>query len=163
MSKEATQPANNDEQVSRILGWIERRGNQLPDPVFLFFWLILFLVVVSIFASLAGVSAAHPTEMDPRTGSQRVIFATSLLSAENIARLWIEMPKTFTHFHPLGYVLVVMLGTVVLMEKIGCIWGISCTQSLDKNFGKTIPGKKRSALPAVSVKDANQVAVRDAT
>ena len=113
MSKKATQPATNDEQVSGILGWIERRGNQLPDPVFLFFWLILFLVVISIVASFAGVSAAHPTEIDPQTGSQRIIFATSLLSAENIARLWIEMPKTFTHFHPLGYVLVVMLGAGV--------------------------------------------------
>ena len=113
MSKEATQPANNDEQVSGILGWIERRGNQLPDPIFLFFWLILFLVVISIVASLGGVSAAHPTEIDPQTGGQRIIFATSLLSAENIARLWIEMPKTFTHFHPLGYVLVVMLGAGV--------------------------------------------------
>ena len=113
MSKEATQPASNDEQVSGILGWIERRGNQLPAPVFHFFWLILFLVVISIVASLGGVSAAHPTEIDPQTGGQRIIFATSLLSAENIARLWIEMPKTFTHFHPLGYVLVVMLGAGV--------------------------------------------------
>ena len=113
MSKKATQPATNDEQVSGILGWIERHGNQLPDPVFLFFWLILFLVVISIVASFAGVSAAHPTEIDPQTGSQRIIFATNLLSAENIARLWIEMPKTFTHFHPLGYVLVVMLGAGV--------------------------------------------------
>ncbi|MEL7312765.1 MAG: AbgT family transporter, partial [Pseudomonadota bacterium] len=25
-------------------------------------------------------------------------------------KLWVDMPKTFTHFHPLGYVLVVMLG-----------------------------------------------------
>ena len=82
--------------------------------------LILFLVVVSIVASLAGVSAAHPTEIDPQTGSQRVIFATSLLSAENIARLWIEMPKTFTHPHPLGYVLVVMLGAGLLSDQ-GCL------------------------------------------
>ena len=27
--------------------------------------------------------------------------------------LWVEMPATFTHFHPLGYVLVVMLGAGV--------------------------------------------------
>jgi aminobenzoyl-glutamate transport protein len=42
-----------------------------------------------------------------------VLEAQSLLSAQNVARLWVEMPKTFTHFHPLGYVLVVMLGAGV--------------------------------------------------
>ena len=113
MNKEATPHANNNDQVTGMLGWIERRGNQLPDPVFLFIWLILFLVIISVVANLAGLSAAHPTDIDPQTGSKRIIFATSLLSAENIARLWIEMPKTFTHFHPLGYVLVVMLGAGV--------------------------------------------------
>jgi len=46
-------------------------------------------------------------------GDDGVIPAVSLLSAENISRLWVDMPKTFTHFHPLGYVLVVMLGAGV--------------------------------------------------
>ena len=101
-----------------ILGWIERTGNKLPDPVFLFFYLILSLVVISIVASLAGWSAVHPTEVDPETGAAKVIAATSLLSAENIQKLWVEMPKTFTHFHPLGYVLVVMLGAGVA-ERAG--------------------------------------------
>ena len=120
MNKEATPEATNSGQVTGMLGWIERRGNQLPDPVFLFLWLILFLVIVSVVANLAGLSAAHPTEIDPQTGGKRIIFATSLLSAENIARLWIEMPKTFTHFHPLGYVLVVMLGAGVA-ERSGLL------------------------------------------
>ena len=31
-----------------VLGWIERSGNKLPDPVFLFFWLIAVLIVISI-------------------------------------------------------------------------------------------------------------------
>lgn len=101
-----------------ILGWIERSGNKLPDPVFLFFWLIAILVVVSIVASLTGLSAAHPTEVDADTGAATIITAQSLLSAENIARLWVEMPQTFTHFHPLGYVLVVMLGAGVA-ERAG--------------------------------------------
>ena len=103
---------------SGILGWIERSGNKLPDPVFLFFWLIAILVVISIVASLTGLSAAHPTEVDADTGAATIITAQSLLSAENIARLWVEMPQTFTHFHPLGYVLVVMLGAGVA-ERAG--------------------------------------------
>lgn len=70
-----------------ILGWIERTGNRLPDPVFLFFWLIAGLIVISIVASLLGWSAAHPTELDPDTGAARLITATSLLSPENIQKL----------------------------------------------------------------------------
>ncbi|MGQ9426636.1 AbgT family transporter [Gilvimarinus sp. F26214L] len=92
-----------------ILGWIERTGNRLPDPVFIFFWLILFLVIISVLSAAVGMSAPHPTAVDD-DGNAVIISALSLLSAANIQRLWVEMPATFTHFHPLGYVLVVMLG-----------------------------------------------------
>ncbi len=96
-----------------ILGWIERTGNRLPDPVFIFFYLIIALVLISVVCAALGVSAFHPTQIDEATGGAMRIDAVSLLSAENIQRLWVEMPKTFTHFHPLGYVLVVMLGAGV--------------------------------------------------
>ena len=105
--------ATATDTATGFLGYIERTGNKLPDPVFLFFWLIAILIGISVIASLAGLSAAHPVEIDEATGSNRVIEAVSLLSPENIARLWVEMPTTFTHFHPLGYVLVVMLGAGV--------------------------------------------------
>ena len=95
-----------------FLNAVERIGNRLPDPVFLFMYLIAILVGVSILCAWAGVSALHPTQTDA-SGNPLVIQSTSLLSAENIQRLWTEMPKTFTHFHPLGYVLVVMLGAGV--------------------------------------------------
>ena len=95
-----------------FLGWVERSGNKLPDPVFIFFYLILILLVISVVSALLNVSALHPSQTNA-DGSPLVIKSASLLSAENIQRLWVEMPKTFTHFHPLGYVLVVMLGAGV--------------------------------------------------
>ena len=98
---------------SGFLGWVERTGNRLPDPVFIFFYLILALVLVSVVAAMSGVSAFHPTAIDEATGTAQRIDAVSLLSPENIQRLWVDMPETFTHFHPLGYVLVVMLGAGV--------------------------------------------------
>ncbi|MGB3711068.1 MAG: AbgT family transporter [Erythrobacter sp.] len=107
-----------DQGMTGFLGWIERSGNKLPDPVFLFFGLIFALVVVSLLASVSGLAVSHPTEVDPDTGAARIIAAESLLSAQNIQRLWVEMPTTFTHFHPLGYVLVVMLGAGVA-ERAG--------------------------------------------
>lgn len=96
-----------------FLGWVEKTGNKLPDPVFIFVYLILALVAVSVVANLTGLTAAHPTQVDKDTGAPIVVAAQSLLSADNIAKLWVDMPKTFTHFHPLGYVLVVMLGAGV--------------------------------------------------
>jgi aminobenzoyl-glutamate transport protein len=100
-----------------FLGWVERTGNKLPDPVFIFFWLIAILIVGSVVAAAFGFSALHPTERG-EDGAPTIISAVSMLSAENIQRLWVEMPATFTHFHPLGYVLVVMLGAGVA-ERTG--------------------------------------------
>jgi aminobenzoyl-glutamate transport protein len=110
--------AGNARGNSKFLGWIERTGNKLPDPVFLFLYLVAGLILLSVFGAAMNWSAIHPTEIDPETGAKRVIAATSLLSADNIRNLWVEMPKTFTSFHPLGYVLVVMLGAGVA-EKSG--------------------------------------------
>jgi len=95
-----------------FLGWVERRGNKLPDPVFIFFWLILVLIVISVIASILGTAALHPSRLD-ENGSTYVISVVSLLSPDVIRRLLVEMPTTFSHFHPLGYVLVVMLGAGV--------------------------------------------------
>ncbi|MGB0580172.1 MAG: AbgT family transporter, partial [Limisphaerales bacterium] len=96
-----------------FLGFVERTGNRLPDPVFIFVYLIGILVVISAFCAWVGVSAEHPTKLAEDGSGSLILTAVSLLSAENIQRLWTEMPKTFTHFHPLGYVLVVMLGAGV--------------------------------------------------
>lgn len=99
-------------EMTGILAWIERSGNKLPDPVFIFLWCILAIIVASVAAAMTGVSALHPTLLD-EAGNPAIVQAESLLSAANIQRLLVEMPATFTGFHPLGYVLVVMLGAGV--------------------------------------------------
>lgn len=105
---ESVSPAS----TNKILGWVERTGNRLPDPVIIFFFLILGLIALSVISDFLNFSALHPTQLDS-SGNPSVEQAVSLLSAENIQRLWVQMPQTFTHFHPLGYVLVVMLGAGV--------------------------------------------------
>lgn len=46
-----------------FLGFVERTGNRLPDPFFIFVYLIGILLVISVVCAWAGVSAAHPTKM----------------------------------------------------------------------------------------------------
>ena len=96
-----------------ITGAIERLGNRLPDPVFIFFYLIGFLVLLSVLAAFFGLAADHPINGEE-------IKAHSLLSGENLRRLLTQMPQTFTHFHPLGYTLVIMLGAGVA-ERSGML------------------------------------------
>jgi hypothetical protein len=100
------------EKRKGLLAWVERAGNRLPDPVLIFVWLIAILAAGSAVAAAFGYSALHPTQHG-EDGARAVIRAASILSPENIRRLWVEMPQTFTHFHPLGCVLVVMLGAGV--------------------------------------------------
>ncbi len=109
---ETQEPTAAGMKTGGFLGWVEKTGNKLPDPVFIFFYLIIALVIISIIAAAMGASALHPTELG-EDGKALVIKSVSLLAPENIQKLWVEMPKTFTHFHPLGYVLVVMLGAGV--------------------------------------------------
>ena len=44
-------PATN----TGILGWIERTGNRLPDPVFIFLYLIAGLILFSVFAAWVDI------------------------------------------------------------------------------------------------------------
>ena len=113
-----------------FLGWVEKTGNKLPDPVFIFFYLIIALMIISQICAWLGVSAFHPSLTNP-DGTAQLEEARSLFSPENLQRLWVDMPETFTHFHPLGYVLVVMLGAGVA-ERSGL-------------FGSAIRGAVRDA------------------
>jgi aminobenzoyl-glutamate transport protein len=98
---------------SGFLDWVERVGDKLPDPVFIFAWLILALVGASVLCAALGVTAVNPV-------TQEALVAKSLLSAENIRTLLLDMPKTFSGFPPLGMVLLVMLGAG-LAERVGLL------------------------------------------
>ena len=91
--------ASTPETAKGFLGWVERTGNKLPDPVFIFFYLIVLLVGISVLCAMLGVNATHPTQVDAN-GDAVIVSAKSLLHADNIQKLWVDMPKTFTHFHP---------------------------------------------------------------
>jgi aminobenzoyl-glutamate transport protein len=99
--------------VDRALNTIERVGNTLPDPAALF--LILLFLVWGLSALLAPIQFA---EIDPRTGEPLVV--NNLLTGPAIATFLGNMVTIFTGFHPLGVVLVALLG-VGVAEHTGFI------------------------------------------
>ncbi|MFN3619705.1 AbgT family transporter [Sphingorhabdus sp.] len=88
------------------LNRVERWGNALPDPVFIFLGLIAVLICVSVAGSILQWHAINPLTGD-------TVVTQSLLSADNVRKLLTDMPDTMAHFPPLGLILVVMLGAAV--------------------------------------------------
>ena len=99
--------------TQKILNYVERTGNKLPQPVTLFVILILIVLLASLIASWLDLSAVHP-------GTKEEIHAINLLNKEGIRRIFTDMVTVFTDFPPLGLVLVVMLG-IGVAERSGLI------------------------------------------
>lgn len=90
----------------RFLNVVEKLGDALPDPVFIFIGLIGVLVAVSVVGSNLGWATVNPV-----TGES--LAAKSLLSEENVRKLFTEMARTYASFTPLGIALTVVLGAGV--------------------------------------------------
>ncbi|MEX3505635.1 AbgT family transporter [Corynebacterium sp. LK2510] len=101
------------ESASGFLGVIEKVGNKLPDP----FWLFVILSGVVVVASWIGARIGMSAE-DPGTGE--TIRVESLLTAENISRMVTDAVENFISFPPLGVILAVMLG-VAVAEQTGLL------------------------------------------
>ncbi|MFW6093021.1 MAG: AbgT family transporter [Pseudomonadota bacterium] len=89
--------------IAGVLDRVERLGNKLPDPALLFFLLLLVVWVLS--AVMSAFSYAH---VDPRSGEP--IEVVNLLAPGELASFLAGMVETFVTFHPLGVVLLAMLG-----------------------------------------------------
>lgn len=106
----------NPEKIGGFLGFVERVGNKLPDP----FWLFVLLAGVVAVSSWLG-SRAGMTAEDPQSGE--LIEVENLLTAEGLQRMVSEAVTNFTSFPPLGVILTVMLG-VAVAEHAGLISAI---------------------------------------
>jgi aminobenzoyl-glutamate transport protein len=103
----------------RFLDAVERIGNRLPDPVTLFVAGALLVLVGSHLAALAGWKATY-TVAGPAGAELREVAAKSLLEGEGLRWVWLNVVRNFTDFHPLGVVLVCMLG-IGVAERTGLI------------------------------------------
>ena len=110
--------ANNGSKglINRVLGVIEFAGNKLPDPAVLF--LLLLFITWGISYAVAPIEF---TEINPKTGEP--IRVINRLSGVALAEFMSNMVHTFTSFHPLGVVLVALLG-VGVAEHTGFITAV---------------------------------------
>ena len=99
--------------MTGLLGWIEKIGNRLPDPFWLFVILAGVVAVASWLASMAGLSA-----VDPSSGEE--IHVESLLTGDNLSRMVTDAVDNFIAFPPLGVILATMLG-VAVAEQTGLL------------------------------------------
>ncbi len=106
--------------IVRVLDFIEWSGNKLPDPAVLFLFGLIATWVMSYF-----LSEMTFTEIDPRSG--KPVEVLNMLSLEQLANFLSGMVKQFVEFHPLGVVLVALLG-VGVAEHSGFI--NACLKSL---------------------------------
>ncbi|GAB2499896.1 p-aminobenzoyl-glutamate transport protein [Corynebacterium atrinae] len=93
-------------KASGFLGIVEKLGNKLPDP----FWLFVILAGLVALASWIG-SAAGMSAIKPDTGE--TVEVTNLLTPDGLQRMVSEAVSNFTEFPPLGVILTVMLGVAV--------------------------------------------------
>jgi len=99
--------------TTRALNSIEKYGNKLPDPFFLFFYLAIGVIILSWVISLFDVSFTQP-------GEEEILNINSLISKEGFEFIVTSMLDNFVTFKPLGIVLVMMLG-IGLADKVGLL------------------------------------------
>ncbi|MFO0942833.1 MAG: AbgT family transporter [Pirellulales bacterium] len=97
----------------KMLDKLEWIGNKLPDPAVLFIIGILTVWVLSAILSSQGIQFQVPGDAKPRV-------VENLLSLKAFSTFLSGMVKEFTSFHPLGVVLVALLG-VGIAEHAGLI------------------------------------------
>nr|WP_300001859.1 AbgT family transporter [Tissierella sp.] len=98
------------QEMSGVLGWIERVGNALPHPAMLFVILSGLIIVISAVVAKFGKPVTY---YDAKAGAEATVSAVSLLNAEGLRYMFNTATTNFTSFAPLGTVLVAMLGVGV--------------------------------------------------
>jgi aminobenzoyl-glutamate transport protein len=107
------QPGDKLSIGQRSLAAIERAGNRLPDPAVLFIALLGVVWLLSFALSWFDFGVT-----DPRTGEPLVV--ANQLSGTAMTAFMSSLVNNFAHFHPIGVVLVAMLG-IGVAEHTGFI------------------------------------------
>lgn len=113
-SKDKKDTTSGQESVSGFLGFVEKLGNKLPDP----FWLFVIIGALVAVTSWIGESFLHMQATDPASGDP--IHVKSLLSSEGVTMMVTDAVNNYVTFPALGLIITVMLG-VSVAEQSGLI------------------------------------------
>lgn len=90
----------------RVLSVVERVGNALPHPFWLFWLLAGILAVLSAIMAGAGVAV-----VSPKNGE--LVHVQNLFSGDGVAMAMATMVKNFASFPPMATIVVVIMGVAV--------------------------------------------------
>lgn len=104
-----SQPAEAEEKNGifvRFLRGIEKVGNLLPHPFWLFVILGAIIVGLSAVLALFGVESENPADGE-------LVEVQSLVTPDGFQRMVTDAVENFVTFPPLGLIIIVMLGVAV--------------------------------------------------
>ena len=102
--------------VNSLLQRVEQAGNKLPNPTILFMALCIIILLISALGSWLGLSAVHPISGD-------TINSVNLLGKDGLHLILTKTVTNFTHFAPVGSVLVAIMG-IGVAEYSGLIGAV---------------------------------------
>ncbi len=97
---------HTEDRPKGFLATLERVGNALPNPFWLFVILAGVVIVTSWLGSMAGMAAKDPA-------SGEMIEVQNLMTGEYLRKMVTDAVDNFMSFAPVGLILVCMLGVAV--------------------------------------------------
>ena len=92
----------------RFMDKVEVWGNKLPDPFFLFAYMLILVLVLS--AIFGGVSETYVLKSAAGQVTSKTVSVINLLTPDYLRSLITDMVKTYVNFAALGLVMVLMIG-----------------------------------------------------
>jgi p-aminobenzoyl-glutamate transporter AbgT len=110
MSEKANAPAINNKNhgYMKIFNAVERAGNKLPHPFYLF--IILAVIVMILSAVFAGATVTYVAAASDGSGAtETTVSVINLFSRDYLRSVLKNITTIYTGFAPLGLVMVMML------------------------------------------------------
>jgi len=121
---EKTEDQPNNSRITRFLHVVEWLGNALPHPVTLFAFFAVGVVVLSGILGYFDVAVIDPRPEGAKgRADSGLIEVVSLMNAEGLRLIVLNLVNNFVGFAPLGTVLVALLG-VGVAERSGWLTAV---------------------------------------
>lgn len=106
----------------KFINGIERVGNKLPHPFWLFVILSVIVILASFILSEMGIAIPYmkASKVAGEAPEMAVATVTNLLSGTTLVEIFTNLTNIYTGFAPLGLVMIMMLG-VGMLEQTGML------------------------------------------